>query len=200
MSTTTGVAFLPSDFSRSKIDRFRRFLVGAEHRQIRIVPIRFGDEVEKVEGAVTGPGEVGDDGRHDAAGCTGDDEDGVLVQREAGGGVGQWTFGRADGKAAVVDPADLDRPGITLCFGDDHVGQCRRLAAGREVDRFDDGVGPFTLERFGDADDATTQRIERSFVAVAVQPSQTGAGHHEAAVLTEFVVEVAQNPVQQLDS
>ena len=59
-------------------------LVRREAREVGVVAVGLGEEVEEVEGAAGGGGEVGGDGRDDAPGGAGDDEDAVLAERHPG--------------------------------------------------------------------------------------------------------------------
>ena len=90
--------------------------VGAEGRQVGVVAVGRGRQVEQVEGAARRGSQVGRDGRDDAAGGTGDDEHGIAAEHHAVAGHGltvvaqrrERCFDEGDAEAAVVEAADLD--------------------------------------------------------------------------------------------
>ncbi len=57
--------------------------VGTEHLEIGVAGVRRRGQVEQVERAARGGGEVGGDRRHDAARRAGDDDDRVVAERHA---------------------------------------------------------------------------------------------------------------------
>ena len=57
-STSTGVARSPAACSRSKIVRFRPSLSVVNASQVGVARIGLGHQVEQVEGALAGPGQV----------------------------------------------------------------------------------------------------------------------------------------------
>ena len=105
------------------------FLVGHEALEIGIVGIRLGHQIEQIEGAAGSGRQIGGDGRDDAAGRAGDQEDGVPVQREAGLAIGCGLFLQPDRPAQPVLVADFDRAGIAQGFLDQDARRLRTACA-----------------------------------------------------------------------
>ena len=116
------------------------FFVAHEALEVGIVGIRLRHQIEQVEGAAGSGCQVGGDGRDDAASRAGDQEDGVLIQRQAGLAVGGGLFLQPDGPAQSVLVADLDCAGIAQGFLDQEFGDFRWLAFSFEIDRFDESL------------------------------------------------------------
>ncbi len=173
--------------------------VGGERGEVGIGAVGLGRQIEQVEDAAEARGEVADDGRHDAAGCAGDDEHRVVAKLDAGGRLGHRPRLEGDGEALVVVVAHLDDSGVAQGFVDEYVGECRCLAAGSEVDRLHERVGAFPLERLGDPDDAAAHRCDGTGVVVAVPSAESGGGDEEGPRFSHGLVEMAQGAEQQLD-
>ena len=126
-------------------------LVADEALEVGIVRIGLRHQIEQVERAAGSGRQIGGDGRDDTSRRAGDQEHGVLVQRQAGLAVGCGLFLQADRPALPVLVADLDRAGIAQGFLDEEFGDFRRRCARFEIDRLDQGVRPLALVGLGEA-------------------------------------------------
>ena len=102
--------------------------------QIGVGRVGRGREVEEVECATERSSQVRSDRRHDAAGGTGDEENGVLPDDFADDlagfvGVGERAVRQAYAPASTLGVANLDTAGIAKRFVDQHIGQRRRFPA-----------------------------------------------------------------------
>ena len=119
--------------------------IGDELGEVRIARVGLLDQIEQMEGAAGCRGQVGGDRRNDAAGGSGDAEDGVRSQRPLRVGLGR-PLHEPHPPAQLVGVADLDRAGIAQGLLDQEVRERRRPAAGREVDGLHQRLGALTRE------------------------------------------------------
>ena len=139
---------------RANRSRLRPSLSLDEALEVGILRIRLRHQIEQVERAAGSGRQVGGDGRNDASRRAGDQEDGVLVQRQTGLAIGGGLFLQPDRPAQSVLVADLDCAGIAQGFLDQDARRLpMRLRSRFEVDRFDQGVRALPLIGFGEARD-----------------------------------------------
>ena len=166
--------------------------------QIGIGRIRLRGEVEEMEGAARGTGQIRGDRGDDAAGRTGDDHDAVRV--EGGGSIllgtlrREGTLGEAHAPAPPVGPADLDASGVSQRLLDEQLRHGRGLGVDRQVDRLDQRVGALALVGLGEPGDRPTHGGGGTGVVVAVEATQAGARDQERVV----VVQPAHGGVERL--
>ncbi len=179
----------------------------AEQPDVFVVARRTGHQVQQVENAAAGHGQVGGDGAGDAAGRAGDHEHRVLAQRHARLAVAGRFLDQSHRVAQAVVIAHLDDAGVVQRLGDQGIGRFGGLAAGLEVHHFDYGALPGVLGPqgllhvvgLGEAADCAAQRASRARSAVAVQPAQPRGRHQEGVGSSHGVVQRAHGRVQVLD-
>ncbi len=153
--------------------------IGTEPAQPLVRRIRFGHQVEQVERAGRGRGQVGDDGRDDAAGRAGHQEHGVRSQPQAAGPVAEGALHQPDRPPPVLGVADLHAAGVAQCLGHQQVGQRGRPPAGREVDDLRQHRGLLPLVCLHEPADRSAQRRQGALLVVPVMATQAGGGDQE---------------------
>ena len=166
-----------------------RVLVVPERLEVGVVRIGCRCQIEQVERAARGGGEVGSDRRHDASGRTRDHEHRVRSEHHAVGGHhvaiiapgGERDLDERDTEAAVVDATDLDAAGVEQRLLDQLCSDRRGLAAGGQIDCLHQRVRPLLLVRLREADDRSAERVGGAAVVVTVTAAETGCRHEEGA-------------------
>ena len=171
-----------------------------EEGDLRVVVGRFGHQVEQVERAAAGRGQVADDGAGDAAGRAGDHKDGVLVEGQAGAAVGRRLLDQRDGVAGILEVADLDHAGVAQRLGNEQVGRAGCLAARLEVDHLHQGVAPLALVGLRETGHRAAEGRGRAVGAVAVQATQPRGRDEERARCGDGVVERPHGGVEVLNA
>ena len=171
--------------------------IGREASQVGVGGIGLGHEVEQVEGAPGGGRQIGGDGRDDAARRPGDAEDRVGSERSACVGLGR-PLEEAHRPTQVLGVTDLDRARIAKRLLDQDLGERRRLAAGREVDRLDERVGTLSCEGLRESGHRTAHDRRRAGHVVAVASAEARAGDQEGAGGCHVLCEGAHRDRQQL--
>ncbi len=178
----------------------------AEVSDVLVIARRAAHEVEQVEDAPRGNCQVGGDGAGDAAGCAGDDEDRVFVQRHARLAVARWLLHQRDGVPEATVVAHLDHAGVVERFSQQRVGRLGRLAADLEVHGLDHNAlaavahGLFHVVGFGEADHRAAKRSRGAGRAVAVQTAQPRRRHQEGVRPAHAVIERPRRGVEILDA
>ncbi len=121
--------------------------VGVEALEVGIAGVGLGGEVEKMERAGRRGRQVGDDRGDDAAGRTGHHEHGIRGERARRVSLCRLLV-EAHTPSVAVGVPDLDRAGVGRGLGHQGVGECGGLAARRDIDRFDQGIGPLAASAF----------------------------------------------------
>ena len=174
-------------------------LVGDEALEVGIVRVGLRREVEQVERAAGGRREVGGDGRDDAARRAGDQEDGVLVQRQPGPAVDDGLFLETDGPAqAVLDSRSRPRRGRAASPSIRSSAISDGVASRLEVDGLDERIRPLALVGLGEAGDRAAQRRERARFVVAVLAAEPRGGHRKVPGRRDLVVQRAHGGVERL--
>ena len=134
--------------------------VGVEALEVGIAGVGLGGEVEKMERAGCRGRQVGDDRGDDAAGRAGHHEHGVGGERARRVSPCRLLV-EAHTPSVAVGVPDLDRAGVGRGLGHQDVGERGGLAARRDVDRLDQGIGPLARERLREARDRSAHRLAR---------------------------------------
>ena len=176
--------------------------VGHERGQVRVGRIGLRREVQQVEGAAAGAGQVSDDRRDDTAGRARHREYGLAAQLKPVGSVAERDFAQAHCPPAARGPADLDGARIAQRLLDQRVSERRGLPGHREVDRLGQHVGPFAAVGLGESGHRAAERRHGASLVVAVIAAQAGRRDQERALRAQvaFGVEAAHHRVQVLDA
>ena len=134
-----------------------------------------------MERAARGRGQIRGDGRHDAPGRAGDDEDGVGTEHHSLAAIRRGLIFEGDRPAHAVGVPDLDGSGVVQRFGDENVGDLELGAAGVEVDGLHQGIRPLAGEGLGESGHGAAHRRDRAGLVVAVPAAESGRGDEERA-------------------
>ena len=179
---------------------FRPSLSVVKRARSGSLAVGLGEKVEEVEGAAGRRGEVGGDGRDDASGGAGDDEDALLAERHPGRPVFDRQLAHPDRGAEAFRVADLDAARVAERLLDEEVGDDGRRGVGTEVDRLHGRLPLLALERLGEAGDRAAERGDGARGVVAVAAAEARGRDEESARSAERVVERTGRRVEVLDA
>ena len=152
-----------------------------------------------MEDAARGRGQIRGDGRHDAPGRAGDDEDGVRTEHHSLAAICCGLIFERDRPADSVGVPDLDGSGVVQGLGDENVSDLVRSAAGFEVDGLHQSIRPLADEGFGETGHGATHWRGCTGLVVAVPAAESSRGDEERALERDLLVELPHRGIQQLD-
>ena len=98
---------LPARLYTSEQVALEAIFVAYEALEVRIIRIRFRNQIKQVEGATGSRRQVSGDGGDNTSGRAGDQKNGVLVQRQTRLAIGRGLFLQPNGPAQSCLVADL---------------------------------------------------------------------------------------------
>ncbi len=171
--------------------------VADKAREIRVVGVRLGYQIEQVESAARSRSQVGSDRRDDASRRSRDHEDTVLIECEARLAIFRGLFLQTDGPAQSILVADFDCAVVAQRLPDQDGRDLRSIAVRREIDRFDQGVRTLALVGLGESHYRAAHGSERSSWVVAMLTAKTRCRDQERARSGNLIVEFAHGEVER---
>jgi hypothetical protein len=172
--------------------------VADKSREIRVVGIGLGYQIEQIECAARSRSQVGGDGRDDASRRSRDHEDAVLIECQAGLAIVRGLFLQTDRPAQSVLVADFDCAVVAQRLPDQDGRDLRSIAIRRKIDSFDEGVRALALVGLGESHYCAAHGSNSPGCVVPMLTAKACCRDQERARSGNLIVQLAHGEIERL--